>query len=493
MCHFGFNNLSDCLFVLDHYIDSQSVDSKLTSKGGFNQNAASSQRATGASLSAGNNAALISGSAISLNAANIEAKAGQASLIAAGPITIAGITTVQTQNSSSASRSSGFLSTKSSLANSSSTSALYEGSSIGGNTILVQPGSDVRVLGSSVVADKAVQINAAGNVTIEAATNKTRESSFSQTKESGLLSGGSGLSISIGSRDQSLDQQQTSTTAAASTVGSVTGNVFINAGQTYKQIGSDIITPGGNTTITAKQAEITEARQSATSATEQKFKQSGLTISISNPVASTAASAAQGAQSITQAASSTSSGRMQVLGAAAAGLTLYNAYNSLTDKAGNIDPAKAADITINVSLGSSKSQSNTASSSDSAKGSSVTAGGSVSITATGAGQDSNIVIQGASIQAGNSVPLVAHNQVNLLAARNESSQTSSNSSSSGSLGVSYSALSGVGVSASASKGKGNSDGQDTTAAVCATNSFKKRWSASTAKKLKLQKQNFSVR
>ena len=54
----------------------------------------------------------------------------------------------------------------------------------------------------------------------------------------------------------------------------------------------------------------------------------------------------------------------------------------------------------------------------------------------------------------------ADNQINLLAAKNESSQTSTNSSSSGSLSVSYGA-GGWGFGASASKGKGKSDGEDT--------------------------------
>ena len=54
----------------------------------------------------------------------------------------------------------------------------------------------------------------------------------------------------------------------------------------------------------------------------------------------------------------------------------------------------------------------------------------------------------------------ADNQINLAAAKNESSQTSTNSSSSGSLSVSWGA-GGWGFGASASKGKGKSDGEDT--------------------------------
>ncbi len=71
------------------------------------------------------------------------------------------------------------------------------------------------------------------------------------------------------------------------------------------------------------------------------------------------------------------------------------------------------------------------------------------------------MIQGSSIKAGNNTTLEADNQVNLLAARNESSQSSTNSSSSSSIGASFSAQ-GISANASVSRGSGKSDGQDTT-------------------------------
>ena len=122
---------------------------------------------------------------------------------------------------------------------------------------------------------------------------------------------------------------------------------------------------------------------------------------------------------------------------------------------------RAGGLNVSVSIGSSKSQSNTASQSDTARGSTVVAGNNVNITATGAAQDSNILVQGSDVKAGGNTTLAADNQVNLLAAKNTSSQASTNSSSSSSVSVSYGA-GGWGFGASASKGKGSSDGADTT-------------------------------
>ncbi|WP_371435253.1 hemagglutinin repeat-containing protein [Polaromonas sp.] len=204
----------------------------------------------------------------------------------------------------------------------------------------------------------------------------------------------------------------------------------------------------------------TSVRETSRTDIEQKFKQSGITVAISNPVLS----AMQNAEGMAQAIGNTSDSRMQALGAAAIGLNGYNTYNSLTDKAGNFDADKAQGVSVSISLGSSKSQSNSTNQSDTARGSTVAAGNNVSITATGAGADSNLTVQGSSVTAGNNAILAADNQVKLLAAQNTASQSSTNSSSSGSVGVSF----GVGpggagpsFNASASKGSGQANGSDT--------------------------------
>ena len=97
---------------------------------------------------------------------------------------------------------------------------------------------------------------------------------------------------------------------------------------------------------------------------------------------------------------------------------------------------------------------------------SITAGNNVSIIATGAptgpSSNSNVLVQGSTITAGNNALLAADNTITLQAANNQASQTSSNSSSSASVGVSYSLVTGaVGFNASASKGQGSGNGQDT--------------------------------
>ena len=81
-------------------------------------------------------------------------------------------------------------------------------------------------------------------------------------------------------------------------------------------------------------------------------------------------------------------------------------------------------------------------------------------TSSGRTDEGNILIQDSDVKAANTTTLTADNQINLLAAKNESSLNSTNSSSSGSVSVSWGA-GGWGGGASAARGKGKSDGGDT--------------------------------
>ena len=92
----------------------------------------------------------------------------------------------------------------------------------------------------------------------------------------------------------STDQQTDGTTAAASTVGSTDGNVLLHAGQTYRQVGSDVITPQGSIDITAQRVDILEARETSRTTVETKTQQSGFTLAITSPIISAIQTAQQG-------------------------------------------------------------------------------------------------------------------------------------------------------------------------------------------------------
>lgn len=411
------------------------VGTQITGAGRVNLSAGQDINAKAATIDAGK--------ALSLSAGNdIQISAGQAS---------------QSLDEAHQHTSKGFLSSKTVTTREQRHSTTAVGSNLGGDTVAINAGRDIAVTGSHVVSDTGTTLQAGRDVTIAAAQETSSEQHYRKETKSGIFGGGGGIGFTIGSRMQSADQTGTRTTAAASTVGSVGGDVNIIAGNAYQQVGSDVMAPKGDVNVVAKEVQIVEARETGSSATEQRFKQSGLSVSIGSPVIS----AIQAADNMADAARNTGSGRMQALAAAATALNVKNSAGELQGAAQALaggDPSKAA--SISVSLGSSKSQSNTAQTSDGARGSTVKAGGNVNILAQGAGADSSILVRGSDITAGQDATLAAEGDIRLQAAQNTASLGGSSSSSSGSIGVSVGQQTGITVSAS--KGRGNQAGDDLT-------------------------------
>ncbi|WP_300654000.1 hemagglutinin repeat-containing protein [Hydrogenophaga sp.] len=427
------------------------------------------QGAGGISIQAGND---MVARAASVNVAeDLSVKAGNNILLEAGRAVSESASSVYTKRS-------GVLSKKFIEERRSSASDVALGSSLGGKNVSMQAGQDIALRGSSVVGDGSTTLGAGRDVVIEAEENQFSSSEFRETKKSGLFASGAG--VTLGKQQQSRAQQFEQTTAAGSTVGAIGGDVTVIAGQNYRQSGSDLLAPGGDVTVVAKDIAITEARETSQSTTEEKFKQSGLSVSISSPVLS----AVQSIASQVSAAGNTSDARMKGLAAAASAMTANNALKAIEagkgttidnkanqvtstglDGTKTVRDANAADrlggVDVSISLGSNKSQSTTVQSSESARGSSMVAGGAVSITARGAGADSDLLIRGSEVSAGSTATLSAEGDVALLAAQNTASLTGSNKSSSGSIGLSL-GTSGMGVTVSAGGGRGKEAGDDLT-------------------------------
>ncbi|MGE0332271.1 MAG: hemagglutinin repeat-containing protein [Ramlibacter sp.] len=442
--------------TIDAVKESLSRDQQGIGKKGYERVAKADETLAGANLSAGNNATITAtGGNITGTGAAITATRSAATLTASGDVSLNAATTQHSTLAESFNASKGFLSSKSSLRESDSTATLAEGSSLSGKTVAVVGGRDVNIHGSSVVSDTQTTISAARNVSITAAMETLTSNSFVEEKKSGLGAMGG---ISYGKREQSTDTDTTATRAAASNIASLKGNVSISAGQTYNQVGSNVMTPVGNVDITAKTVNITEARETSTSETEQKFKQSGISVNATGAIAT----AIHTMDSLAEQAGKAKDGRMQGLAVLAGAVEAKKALDAIEALAK--DPANAGSIGISISLGSQKNQSNAQSQSNTAAGSTVAAGGNVTITAQGAGDNSNVTVQGSNISAANTASLKADGQVNLLAAQNTSEQHSQNSGSSASIGVgiTFGDKTGISFNASASTSKGKSDGSDLT-------------------------------
>ncbi|MFT5534894.1 MAG: filamentous hemagglutinin [Candidatus Paceibacteria bacterium] len=449
------------------------TDIQTIGKNAYNRVARSDEALVGGSVSATNDLSVIANGRdgagnIAINAGYLSSKAGQVGLVAGNDITVGGITTAHDAINDSYSKSGNLVSSTTTTASQRGSSDQVQGSILSGNTILAQAGDptnatnrtgDITIAGSSLVADRDLRLDAGRNLTITTAQGTQQDSSAFRQTTSGLFT--SGAALTLGERQQKQTAAGTATSSIGSTVASLNGNATLVAGQRYTQTGSDLLTPNGSIDITARKIDITAATDTAEQRQQQQFKQSGLTVTVSNPVIS----AAQTAQQMTAAAGKTKDVRMQALAAATTVLAAAKAVDAVTD------PDKATSIGVSISLGGSKSQSDSTQRSSTVRGSTVAAGGDVTLRSIGDkagnsadGTDGNITVSGSRISAGRDARLLADGKIDLTAASNTAAQTSSNNSSSASVGIGFSvgANTGLSVSANATVARGKADGTDVT-------------------------------
>ncbi|ELW9960270.1 hemagglutinin repeat-containing protein, partial [Escherichia coli] len=282
-------------------------------------------------------------------------------------------------------------------------------------------------------------------------------------KKSGLMSSG-GVGFSVGSQSLKVTDTATDTTQKGSTVGSVHGDVSLQAGNRLTVNSSDLIA-GRDMALSGKEVSITAATDQHVQTHTVEQKTSGLTLALSGTVGSALNTTVE----TVQAAKSAGNSRLEALQGVKAALSGAQAV-----QAGRLADAQGADagnnntVGISLSYGSQSSKSEQQSEQTVAKGSTLTAGNNLSIQATGSGVkgvDGDLTIQGSQIKAGNNVLLQANRDVNLVSAENTSKLEGKNTSSGGSVGVGVGVGSGgwgISVSASANQGKGSEKGNGTT-------------------------------
>ncbi|PSF70805.1 hypothetical protein C6975_26460 [Escherichia coli] len=308
-----------------------------------------------------------------------------------------------------------------------------------------------------------VSLAAGNNLSIGTLTESNRETHLKQEKKSGLMSSG-GVGFSMGSQSLKVTDTATDTTQKGSTVGSVHGDVSLQAGNRLTVNGSDLIA-GRDMALSGKEVSITAATDQHVQTHTVEQKTSGLTLALSG----TAGSALNTTVETVQAVKSAGNSRLEALQGVKAALSGAQAVQAgrLAEAQGNQKENNNA-VGISLSYGSQSSKSEQQSEQTVAKGSTLTAGNHLSIQATGSGVkgvDGDLTIQGSQIKAGNNVLLQANRDVNLVSAENTSKLEGKNTSSGGSVGVGVGVGSGgwgISVSASANQGKGSEKGNGTT-------------------------------
>ncbi|HWW08180.1 hemagglutinin repeat-containing protein [Collimonas sp.] len=411
----------------------------------------SQTQANGSAIDAGGKLALIAGQDINTSAAYVNA--GSQLVAAAGrDVNIGSAEQSSSLDQAVYVTSKGMLSSSSDRSQTNLNTTTAIGSTLSGDSVIVQAGRDIGVIGSNIVATNDIDLHAKNNVTIATAQNTSDSSYRFEEKTSGMFSSG-GVGVTMGSKSQQNTQTSRQVTNTGSTVGSIDGNVNISAGNTYTQSGSNVIAMQGDVGVTAQKINVIAVHDTYDGKQTSSASQSGLTVGVTAPLIN----AVQGVQQMASASNKTDDARMKVMAGAAAAGSAYSAVNAAQD------PTRG--VTISLTVGSSKSNSESTQSGSTVVGSSVKAGGNVIMTATGAGKDSHLNVIGSDVIAGHSAVLKADGDINLGAAQSTDTQHSTSSSSSAAIGIAatYDGKGfAAGITANAAGSRGNSDGTDVT-------------------------------
>jgi filamentous hemagglutinin len=432
-----------------------------------NRHDLSTSTETGAEIAAGGNLTLIAGQDVNARAADVTA--GKQLAVGAGrDINLtAGVETGSTYDEMRY-KTSGFLSSKTTHTITSRDWEQSLATTFTGDTAVLMAGRDLTAAGSNIGAQRDLVLSAERDVNILPGQNAEDGYDYKMVKKSGFGAMG-GFSYGTSQQTDSLDSKKVYHNA--STVGSVEGDVLINAGNALNIMGSNVIARQGDITLIGKEVNIGAALDTTREKEFHEIKQTGLTLTASNPVVS----AVQTGVRMGEAAGKTDNAVMKGLAGATTGLAAVNAYDAVQASAKAAAAAelakpgssneidKVGGVSIKLSLGSSKSSSTTNRDSSSAFGSTVAAGKDLTIVAQGAGKDSDITVTGSNLSAGSNVVLKAEGDIVLQAARNAFEQKTDSKSSSASIGIGWSTggqQNGWTLELGASVGRGNANGRD---------------------------------
>ena len=388
----------------------------------------------------------------------------KASLVAGGNVNITNENEYHEKLHESHEKSKGFLSSK--------TTDIYDYSNVNGvvssnvsaGSVDIQSGKDTNVKGSNVVADNDVSVKAGGNLNIESAAQKSESEYIKSVKKSGLLSGG-GLGFTIGKEKRKDQYANQNTEQVGSTVGSLKGSVDLEAQKDANIKGSSVIAKE-NINISGSNVNIENTDSIYNAQEKHEFKRSGLSVSIGGE----AIDIVNSAVSHIERADDVEDKRLAAL----------HGYKAVEDVTKTVDKNKqliekgfaesqwdklekavqdpAHNLSINVSIGSTKSKSESSSTTVVANGSNVKAEGDVKITST----EKDINIKGSNVE-GKDVTLDAKENLNITASETTNKLEQDSKSSSSSVGVGFDIATGQvsSVTISGSKSKGEVDANST--------------------------------
>ena len=406
-----------------------------------------------------------------VNIAGSTIAGSQVAISAANDLTISVIAQNQETYQEKASKSEGFFSTTYNESRDTVQRQGVQGSTIIGDTVSLNAGKNLNLIGSEVFGVGDVTLVAQGDVNIKTAADVTREDHYQYEKTSGIFGNG-GFGFTIGQKSTESDLKITQVNPQGSQITSLLGNLTIRADGKVDSTGASF-SAGNDLTISGKSVSLQNSADTFESQYHYETRQSGFSVSLNSPVLNQAAGAYSDLQKATGAGIQDS--RLKAAYAlkgiqdSQAVRTAVQQYSQAKEAlntaiAGN-DPAAVAKAekewnkvqdsllgNLTVGFGSSRTTFDQQVASQNAKASTLSAGGNVAITAT----DGDLTLAGVNL-TGKDVTLSASENINILAGKNSQNMSSQSSSSSSFFGVKVDPLNGnlLGATGSYSYGRGN--------------------------------------
>lgn len=417
-------------------------ESEVGNRGGsyYNHNKQVDEAVKGTTIAAKNDISIASGKDINIKGSNVASEAGKADLVAENNINIANATEYHERLHEEHNKVSGLLSSKTTDIYDYSKQNTVVGSNVSAGELAISSKKDTNITGSNVVADNDVNVKTGGNLNIGSAEQTSESEYIKSVKKSGVFAGG-GLGFTIGKEKQKDQYANQNTEQVGSTVGSVKGNVNLDADKAANVKGSSVVA-GKDISIKGENVSIENSNSIYNAQEKHEFKRTGLSVSVGGGYVDVVNNAANSVKHATDVED-------KRLGALVAVKGYKDADKSIKNIKSNGSGKVNENLSINVSLGTTKSKSESNSTTTVANASEVKAGGDVNVTST----KKDINITGSNVE-GKDVTLNAKENLNITASKNTNKTEQNSKSSSASVGASLELGKGPSYSISGSMSKG---------------------------------------
>ena len=177
------------------------------------------------------------------------------------------------------------------------------GTQVSGKDVILSAGHDVKAKGVQAIADDNLHVQAGHDVDIGATTNHFKEVHQQTKKTSGVLASGGGITFGSKSEKHHVESEGRTQSDGRSTLGSLHGNISVQAGNHAHVMGTDMITPNTNRIdVEAASVKVEAGKDIIHTNERHEYKQSGVSLAVSTPVtdmAQAAYSSAQRSQQVT--------------------------------------------------------------------------------------------------------------------------------------------------------------------------------------------------